>query len=117
MLSALIPSRHSYPAVPLAGQLVHQRSVHPGPLVLGTTLRNSPTLILNLCYTNKNLIKETRKKRIGREVRLACRSYNLVEVIIMKREGKGDCETAAAEERAMDWGGNFCFIKKIVAGQ
>src|SRR5512132_3779697 len=36
MLSALISSRHSYPAVPLAGQLVHHRSVHPGPLVLRT---------------------------------------------------------------------------------
>src|SRR5690554_770987 len=35
MLSALIPTGHSYPAVPLAGQLVHQRSVPPGPLVLG----------------------------------------------------------------------------------
>ncbi len=39
MLSALIPSRHSYPAVPLAGQLVHQRSVRPGPLVLGSAPR------------------------------------------------------------------------------
>src|SRR5690554_1934364 len=36
MPSALIHSRRGYPAVPLAGQLVHQRSVHPGPLVLGT---------------------------------------------------------------------------------
>ena len=36
MLSALIPSRRSYPAMPLAGQLVHQRSVQPGPLVLGS---------------------------------------------------------------------------------
>ena len=43
MLSALIPSRHSYPALPLAGQLVHQRSVHPGPLVLGTELLKFPT--------------------------------------------------------------------------
>ena len=43
MLSAVIPSRRSYPAVPLAGQLVHQRSVHPGPLVLGSTPLNSPT--------------------------------------------------------------------------
>jgi hypothetical protein len=34
MLSAVILSRHSYPAVPLAGQLVHQRSVLPNPLVL-----------------------------------------------------------------------------------
>src|SRR5574337_2212869 len=37
MLSALIPSRHSYPAMQLAPQLGHQRSVHPGPLVLRTT--------------------------------------------------------------------------------
>src|ERR1044072_6229088 len=43
MLSAVIPSGRSYPAVPLAGQQVHQRSVHPGPLVLGTTPLNSPT--------------------------------------------------------------------------
>ena len=36
MLSAVILSAHSYPAVPLARQPVHQRYVHPGPLVLGT---------------------------------------------------------------------------------
>ncbi len=36
MLSAFIPSAHSYPAVLLAEQLVHQWCVHPGPLVLGT---------------------------------------------------------------------------------
>src|SRR5210317_1201342 len=36
MLSAVISARHSYPAMPLARQLAHQRSVHPGPLVLGT---------------------------------------------------------------------------------
>ena len=36
MLSAVIPSILSYPAVPLARQPVHQRYVHPGPLVLGT---------------------------------------------------------------------------------
>src|SRR5258705_13746448 len=43
MLSAVIPSVHSYPAMPLARQPVHQRNVHPGPLVLGTDPRNSPT--------------------------------------------------------------------------
>src|ERR1700681_4211112 len=32
MLSAVISSTHSYPAVPLARQPVHQRCVHPGPL-------------------------------------------------------------------------------------
>src|SRR4029079_18408605 len=37
MLSALIPSRLGYSAMRLAPQLRHQRSVHPGPLVLRTT--------------------------------------------------------------------------------
>src|SRR4030066_442605 len=36
MLSAVIPSELSYPAMPLARQLEHHRFVHPGPLVLGT---------------------------------------------------------------------------------
>ena len=35
MLSALISSEHSYPAMRLAPQQVHQRFVRPGPLVLG----------------------------------------------------------------------------------
>ena len=43
MLSAVILSVHSYPAMPLARQLVHQRYVHPGPLVLRTAPLNSPT--------------------------------------------------------------------------
>src|SRR5215510_8904374 len=43
MLSAIIPSAHSYPALPLARQPVHQRCVHPGPLVLRTAPLNSPT--------------------------------------------------------------------------
>ncbi len=38
MLSALIGTEHSYPTLLLAKQLVDQRFVHPGPLVLGTTL-------------------------------------------------------------------------------
>ena len=43
MPSVLIHSEHSYPAVPLARQLVHQWFVHSGPLVLGTTLLKFPT--------------------------------------------------------------------------
>ena len=43
MLSAVIPSVLSYPAVPLAQQPVHQRYVHPGPLVLGAAPLKSPT--------------------------------------------------------------------------
>ena len=40
MLSAFIRAEHSYPAMPLTGQLVHQRFVRSGPLVLGVGLLN-----------------------------------------------------------------------------
>src|ERR1041384_6266181 len=43
MHSAVIPSTHSYPAMRLAPQPVHQRCVHPGPLVLGTDPLKFPT--------------------------------------------------------------------------
>ena len=43
MLSAFIPSAHSYSAPPLARQQIHQRCVHPGPLVLRIALFNFPT--------------------------------------------------------------------------
>jgi hypothetical protein len=43
MPSAVIPSVHSYPALRLAPQQVHQRYVHPGPLVLRADPLNSPT--------------------------------------------------------------------------
>ena len=43
MLSAVIPSVLSYPAMRLASQPVHQRYVHPGPLVLGTAPLKYPT--------------------------------------------------------------------------
>ena len=43
MPSAVIPSVHSYPALPLARQQVHQWYVHPGPLVLRTNPLKSRT--------------------------------------------------------------------------
>ena len=43
MHSAVILSALSYPAMPLARQQVHQRCVHPGPLVLGTAPLKSRT--------------------------------------------------------------------------
>ena len=43
MLSALIPTRPSYPAVLLAEQPVHHRYVLPGPLVLRKASLKSPT--------------------------------------------------------------------------
>src|SRR5882672_82327 len=43
MHSALIRSGRSYPAMPFARQLEHQRVVLPNPLVLGENLRNHPS--------------------------------------------------------------------------
>ena len=43
MLSALIPSELSYPAVPLERQLAHWWFVHSGPLVLGAAPLKYPT--------------------------------------------------------------------------
>src|SRR6476646_7165662 len=43
MLSAVITTGGGYRAMPLARQLAHQRSVQPGPLVLGPAPRNSLT--------------------------------------------------------------------------
>ena len=43
MPSAFIPSGLGYPAMQLALQQVHQRSVHPGPLVLRTAPLRYPT--------------------------------------------------------------------------
>ncbi|EDM52437.1 hypothetical protein EUBVEN_00324 [Eubacterium ventriosum ATCC 27560] len=43
MPSAFIPSRLGYPAMHLVVQQVHQRSVHPGPLVLRTAPLKYPT--------------------------------------------------------------------------
>ena len=43
MLSAVILSIHSYSALQLALQQIHQRYVHPGPLVLRTAPLKFPT--------------------------------------------------------------------------
>ena len=43
MLSAVIPSERSYPAILLAKQPEHQWFGHTGPLVLGATLVKYPT--------------------------------------------------------------------------
>jgi hypothetical protein len=51
MLSAVIPSEHGYRALLLAQQLVDQRSVHPGPLVLRTAPLKSPTPVMDRVRT------------------------------------------------------------------
>jgi len=48
MLSAIIPSKRDYSAMPLAWQLIHQRFVHPGPLVLRTDLFEVPNTSVDM---------------------------------------------------------------------
>src|SRR3989338_2976021 len=48
MLSALIPSAHSYPAVHLAAKLVDQRCVQPGPLVTNSRIAACADYIFTL---------------------------------------------------------------------
>ncbi len=43
MLSAVIPAKRGYPAMPLARQPEHQRFVHSGPLVLRAAPLKFPT--------------------------------------------------------------------------
>src|SRR3989344_7230985 len=62
MLSAVIRSRHSYGAVPLARQPPDQRSVHFGPLVLET-----------------NLLKNQRLQQIKTNLSHACHLHSLVK--------------------------------------
>ena len=50
MLSALIRSEHSYPALPLAGQLADQRFVHSGPLVTLSIIANGADYIFTLTH-------------------------------------------------------------------
>ena len=64
MLSALIPSKHSYPALHLVAKPVDQRFVQPGPLVLGPTSLKRQRLQqieTNLSHACRSLIT----KRIG----------------------------------------------------
>ena len=68
MLSAVIPSEHSYSAVPLAGQPIHQRFVLFGPLVLEKSPLKQPRLRqieTNLSHAYESLIAK-------------CMDYNLI---------------------------------------
>src|SRR5512138_3485887 len=67
MLSAVIPSEHSYPALPLAGQLVHQRYVHPGPLVLRTALLKYPAPTVDRDQTVSRRFKPSSRTTLNGE--------------------------------------------------
>ena len=48
MLSAFILTELGYPAMPLAGQLVHQRFILPGPLVAFSIFTNGADYIFTV---------------------------------------------------------------------
>jgi|SRR3989338_2771383 len=66
MLSALIRSEHSYPAVLLAEQLVDQRFVHSGPLVTLSIITNGADYIFTLRLAA--LTQGKPSKRRGRRI-------------------------------------------------
>ena len=67
MLSAVIPSVLSYPAMRLASQPVHQRYVHPGPLVLGTAPLKYPTPMADRDRTVSRLSKPSSRTTLNGE--------------------------------------------------
>src|SRR5690554_5318893 len=67
MLSAVIPSEFSYPAMRLAPQQVHQRFVQPGPLVLGSALLNIPTSTTDRDRTASRRSKLSSRTTLGGE--------------------------------------------------
>ena len=69
MLSAVILTEHSYPAVPLAGQLAHQRFVLPDPLVLGKVPLNCPTPTADRDQPDSHRFKPSSRIALIRELR------------------------------------------------
>jgi len=69
MLSAVIQTEHGYPAVPLAGQLAHQRFVLPNPLVLGKAPLNCPTPTADRDRPDSRRSKPSSRTALIRELR------------------------------------------------
>ena len=67
MPSAVIHSIYSYPAMPLARQQVHQRYVHPGPLVLRTALLKYPAPTVDRDQTVSRRFKPSSRTSLNGE--------------------------------------------------
>src|SRR5262244_1575766 len=67
MLSAVISSAHSYPAMHLAIQPVHQRCVHSGPLVLGVAPLKLPTPTVDRDQTVSRRFKPSSRTTLNGE--------------------------------------------------
>src|SRR5213596_2334030 len=67
MLSAVISSAYSCPAMRLASQPVHQGCVHSGPLVLGAAPRKSPTPTVDRDQTVSRRFKPSSRTTLNGE--------------------------------------------------
>ena len=67
MLSAVISSAHSYPAMRLASQPVHQMCVHSGPLVLGAAPVNLPAPAVDRDQTVSRRFKPSSRTSLNGE--------------------------------------------------
>src|SRR5215510_1718345 len=67
MLSAVIASAHSYPAMRLASQPVHQRCVHSGPLVLGAAPVKCPAPTVDRDQTVSRRFKPSSRTTLNGE--------------------------------------------------
>src|ERR1700746_1034277 len=67
MLSAVIASALSYPAMRLASQPVHQRCVHSGPLVLGAAPLKLPTPTVDRDQTVSRRFKPSSRTTLNGE--------------------------------------------------
>ena len=67
MLSAVISSARSYPAMRLASQPVHQRCVHSGPLVLGAAPVNLPAPAVDRDQTVSRRFKPSSRTSLNGE--------------------------------------------------
>src|SRR5579885_916931 len=98
MHSAIISSRLRYRAVPLAGQLVHKRSVHPGPLVLRTTPLKSPTPTPDRDRTVSRRSEHSSRTALMGEQPNPCKRLHLQDAMSRHRGAKPlrRCELLAA---------------------
>ena len=67
MLSAVISSAHSYSAMRLASQPIHQRCVHSGPLVLGAAPVNLPAPAVDRDQTVSRRFKPSSRTSLNGE--------------------------------------------------
>src|SRR5512136_2130120 len=88
MLSALIPSELGYPAMPLAGQLVHQRFVHSGPLVLRVAPLKYPAPTTDRDRTVSRRSKPSSRTALMGEQPNPCKPLHLQDAMSRHRGAK-----------------------------